>query len=222
MSPRTRFGPTEEVRNLNALALASVRWFALLEMVSSRGQTDLAALPMPALFALYGAVHQEFRRRGIARSKNLVGDYAEHLAVRAFALAQAPKSEKNYDGTDGEGRRYQVKARWLSPTNPSRQLSGLPDLRSGPDPFEHLVGVIFSEDLEVFRAAMIPVWVVRSRLRRDGTGWRMYLVDSVWAEPGVVDVTPEMQAAALAAANEALASAEEGLVQGNEGPVGGR
>jgi hypothetical protein len=38
---------------------------------------------------------------------------------------------------------------------------------------------------------MVPVSVVRSRLRRDGTGWRIYLVDTAWTEPGVLDVTPE-------------------------------
>ena len=176
-------------------------------MPKSDSPSDLAALSNADLFALFGAVHQEFRRRGIARSKNLVGDYAEHLAQRAFALTLAPKSERDYDVTDVAGRRFQVKARWLSATNLSRQLSGLPNLGSGPDPFEWLIGVIFSEDLQVVRAAMVPVAVVRSRLRRDGDGWRMYLVESVWAEPGVVDVTADIRSAAEAAADAALADA---------------
>lgn len=72
--------------------------------MSSADPADLTVLSAPALLALYGAIHAEFRRRGLARSTNVVGDYAELLAVRALDLKQAAKSVKDYDGTDREGR----------------------------------------------------------------------------------------------------------------------
>jgi hypothetical protein len=70
------------------------------------------------------AIVRELLSRGIVRSANApAGDYAELLVQRACGGALAPKSQKSWDVLTPNGRRLQVKARVITPENPSRQLS---------------------------------------------------------------------------------------------------
>ena len=63
------------------------------------------------------------KRRGVVRTKNNpVGDYAEWLVTTTFGLALAGKSSAGFDATDDDGTTYQIKARRVTPDNPSRQL----------------------------------------------------------------------------------------------------
>lgn len=160
----------------------------------------LRAYSVPDLLLLYVRVLDRLRELEVIRSaNNPVSDYSELLVSRAFGLELAPKSVAGYDATAPDGTRYQVKGRRPTPANPSRQLSfirglGSPDV----DPFDLLVGVLFLPDFTVLRAAQIPVAVVREHATwiAHVNGWRFILRDSVWALPGVVDVTEEIRAAA--------------------------
>lgn len=68
------------------------------------------------------------------------------------------------------------------------------DAREGR--FEVLAGVVFNEDFTVHRAALVPHGTVLERAKFvDGWGWRFHLQDSLWAIPGVRDVTEELRAA---------------------------
>jgi hypothetical protein len=57
----------------------------------------------------------------------------------------------------------------------------------GHDPFDFLIGVLFSPALEVLAVVKIPVEVVRDlgRLRTSGRGWKMHWNRSVWSDPRV-------------------------------------
>lgn len=162
----------------------------------------LSAESAPALLALYSAIVEELHGRGLVRStNNPVGDYAEYLTARAFGLSLAGNSSIGYDAVSDDGIRYQVKSRRLTPRNSSRQLSAVRGLEPGADPFDLLVGILFSPDFEVLRAALVPLDVVRQLAVRNDyvNAWRLMLRDSVWAMPGVEDVTDRIRAAANAA-----------------------
>ena len=162
----------------------------------------LSAESAPALLALYAAIVEELHGRGVVRStNNPVGDYAEHLTARAFGLSLAGNSSIGYDAVSEDGIRYQVKSRRLTPRNPSRQLSAIRGLEPGADPFDFLVGILFTADFVVLRAALVPVAVVRQLAVRNDyvNAWRLMLRDSVWAVPGVGDVTDRIREAAEAA-----------------------
>lgn len=162
----------------------------------------LTAESAPALLALYSAIVEELHERGIVRStNNPVGDYAEYLTARAFDLSLAGNSSIGYDAVSDDGIRYQVKSRRLTPRNPSRQLSAIRGLEPGSDPFDFLVGILFTADFVVLRAALVPVAVVRQLAVRNDyvNAWRLILRDSVWTTPGVKDVTDRIRAAANAA-----------------------
>jgi len=161
----------------------------------------LSAESAPSLLALYSAVVEELHGRGVVRStNNPVGDYAEYLTARAFGLSLAGNSSIGYDAVSDNGIRYQVKSRRLTPRNSSRQLSAIRGLEPEADPFDFLVGILFTADFEVLRAALVPVAVVRELAVRNDyvNAWRLILRDSVWAVPGVEDVTERIRAAAIA------------------------
>lgn len=157
---------------------------------------DLAVLTVPQLLKLHGDVLDELRRREIVRSSNNpASDFAELLFCRAFGWKREGNSASGHDATDGEGRRYQIKARRLTAHNTSRQLSAI---RKLPDrPFDALAGVLFDSAYALLRAAVIPVDVVIARCARveHTDSWKFMLRDDIWTVAGVQDVTPELRAA---------------------------
>ena len=145
------------------------------------------------LLAQYAALIEELRRRGITRSSNNpVGDYTELLCEKALSLRTADKSTKGYDATDSRGARYQIKGRRLTRHSDSRQLGVLRDLNS--EPFDYLVGVLFTEEFRVFRACHLPISQLpdNSKYVERTNSWRFLLRDSVWSLPGAVDLTARL------------------------------
>ncbi|MGQ0708995.1 MAG: hypothetical protein ACT4NV_04520 [Rhodoferax sp.] len=123
---------------------------------------DLRVQGVSGLLITYASILHILRTRGIIRSFNSpVADIAEWLVSKKLGLTLAPKSGKSFDATDSNGKRYQIKGRWLAGSNRSTQLSAIRDLDA--DPFDFLVGVVFDEDFRVDYAAIVPVAVVRSR-----------------------------------------------------------
>jgi len=154
---------------------------------------DIRSLSTLELFSLFVTVLEELRRREVTRSaNNPVADYAEFLCEKALALRRAPKSTKGYDGIDGAGRKYEVKARRITTRNRSRQLSALRNLNEGH--FDFLVGVLFAEDFSLLRACLVPHAQVlnHSAFRKHTNAWIFHLRDSVWSLPGVVDITSQL------------------------------
>jgi hypothetical protein len=149
------------------------------------------------LLASYGAILSTLRERGVLRTENSpVGDYAEYLAARAFGLTLADNSGIGWDGRDAAGIRYQIKGRRITGRNASRQLGTMRGLDG--DPFDVLIGVLLDEYCVVIRAALIPIATVRTLARRSEyvNGSSIILRESVWLEPGVVDVTDRLRAVA--------------------------
>jgi hypothetical protein len=157
----------------------------------------LQTAPVMHLLRRQGEILAELRRREIVRTANgPLGDIAELLCARAFGWTLAENGASGHDAEDGEGLRYQVKARRLASPSASRQLSFIRKLPEKP--FDQLVGVLFDSHFNVFRAALVPYAVVlaRSSYVAHTNGWRFHLKNCVWAEPGVEDVTAQLRACA--------------------------
>ncbi len=157
---------------------------------------DLARLTVAELLKLHSQIGDELRARGVLRSANSpTGDLAEHLFCRAFGWQQAPNSEKGFDATGPDGCRYQIKGRRVHKLNPSRQLSAIRSLEGNH--FDVLAGVIFDDDFQVSRAALIPrpVVVARAKYIQHTNSHKFILNDDVWFGEGVRDVTAEVRAA---------------------------
>ena len=159
---------------------------------------DLSACTAADLLKLHVEVADELRRRAITRSaNNPTGDLAEYVFRKAFGWEPAGNSNANFDAVDSEGKLYQIKGRRVTRFNPSRQLSAIRDLAGGH--FHFLAGVIFAEDFSVQRAAIIPhaVVVASAAFVARTNSHKFLLRDTIWDQPGVRDVTPELRAIRL-------------------------
>jgi hypothetical protein len=159
---------------------------------------DIASLSVIELLRAHGAILDELRRREIVRSaNNPVSDLAELLFCRAYPdWTREENSASGHDAVDSAGMRYQIKARRLHKLNNSRQLSALRNLSK--DPFDFLAGVLFDENFGVYRAAIIPLAVIKERAKHvvHTNSGRFLLRDEIWNITGVEDVTAKIRDAA--------------------------
>ena len=151
---------------------------------------NLAALSIPELLLVHGAVLEELRKRSVLRSKNNpTGDYAEWLVSTRLKLTLKGNSTKGFDATDGTGTRYQIKARRVTPENPSTQLGLIRNLEERE--FDFLIAVVFDANWHVIRAAKIPHEILGTlaTFRSHTNGYVMHLRQVVFGVSGVEDVT---------------------------------
>jgi hypothetical protein len=161
-------------------------------------QVNLAEMSPLQLLGLHSSIGEELRRRELVRSSNNpVGDLAETLFCQAFNWRQAPNSMPSADAVCEAQIRYQIKARRLTASSGSRQLSAIRNLAQ--DGFDILAGVLFSADYSIHRAALIPVSVVRENSKHQShtNSALFHLRDSVWEIDGVVDVTQQLRSFAM-------------------------
>ena len=155
----------------------------------------LSEMPDRALLRVYSDLMRELRRRGIiTSSNNPVGDVAERLAAKVFALDLAQKSQKGLDGIDAAGTRYQVKGRRLTPDNPSTELSVIRGLDERH--FDYLVAIYFNEDFDVHEAFKVEHDAVRrhTAFAAHINGHRFTMKRALRVDPGCVDVTDQVRA----------------------------
>jgi hypothetical protein len=155
---------------------------------------DLTQLSVPDLLKLSSQISEELRRRLIVRSSNNPsGDYAEWLFAKAFSWTLEGNAQAGYDARDSSGQRIQIKCRRLTGRNPSRMLSAIRNLDK--DPFDVLAAVLLNEQFDVQRAALIPVHIVRDKATHSAhvNARRFFLLDAIWALPGVSDVTDKLK-----------------------------
>lgn len=94
----------------------------------------------------YGGLLKELKQRGIIRSKNVVGDLGEHIAIRTYNttprlpnLQAAPPGTQNVDALSRNGDRYSIKSITGNVTGvfyglPPRESADIPEkkMRSKP------------------------------------------------------------------------------------------
>ena len=155
---------------------------------------DLGSKGPSSLLSTYATVLRLLRKHGVVRSfNNPVADIAEWIVSKKLSLKLADKSAKAYDATDTENRTYQIKGRWRPGDNRSTQLGAIRDLDTAP--FDFLVAVMFDSDFIVEYAAVIPVAVVQKKstyVKRTNSS-RFNFTRSILNEPGVLDITAELQ-----------------------------
>jgi len=155
--------------------------------------TDLDHFSVSELLSLHARIGESLRDRGVVRSaNNPTGDLAEYLFCKAFGWDQAPNSEHGFDATGGDGTRYQIKGRRIHRRNRSRQLSAIRNLHCRP--FDVLAGVLFDDDFQIMRAALVPFEIVERRATyvAHTNSSKLMLRDEVWGEDGVDDVTNQL------------------------------
>lgn len=149
----------------------------------------LTSLSVLELLSLHSEILTELRSRDVIRTKNNpVGDYAEWLVSEALGMTLLSNSSAGADAIDYDGLKVQIKARRVTPDNPSRQLSALRNYEAAD--FDYLIAVIFDEDYNVLDGYKIPHEVIRDYARHsDHVNARIInLKGAILADPRVTSI----------------------------------
>lgn len=153
--------------------------------------TNIKTLSELDLIHLQTQAMDELAARNIVQNPaQPVGDYAIHLACKAFDLKREPTSTSGYDASDDEGLRYQIKFRRLASAADTRQLNAIKGLEQRK--FDFLIGVLFNTDMTIFRAALIPYAAVARMADQNKI---VMLNNKAWDIDGVIDVTDKLKTA---------------------------
>lgn len=157
---------------------------------------DLSKMTDRQLLEVYAQVMRELRDRGTtSSSNNPVADVAEMIASTAFGLRLERNSRRGFDGVDGQGHRYEVKGRRLTPENTSTQLSVVRNL--GEAQFDFLVAIYFDEYFGIHEAIRLTHAGFSRHARHDRhqNGHRFTMKQKVRDDPESEDVTREIASA---------------------------
>jgi len=153
------------------------------------------------LLRLYGSILSELRIRNVCRTENPpLGDYTEWLVATHLNLELVGNSRSGHDAIDRQGIRYQIKARRLTASNSSTQLSAIRNLAKSN--FDFLIGVMFKEDFSIEYALKIPHALVlaQSKYQEYTNSHLFFLNNTLVKEAGVHDLTRKLSDAQRAAA----------------------
>lgn len=142
------------------------------------------------LLLLSGLILNELQSRGVVRTRNNpVSGYTEWLVSKRLNLRLAANSNKGFDAEDNSGRRYEIKARRLTPRTRSAQLSAIRDI-SG-EHFDFLIAVVYNKDFEIILALRIPrsVVVEKSSYVKATNSYKLMAEDTLKEVRGVEDIT---------------------------------
>lgn len=153
---------------------------------------QLENLSVGDLLRMYRQILKKLMDLDVIRTFNApTGDYAEFLVAEYFDVERAPNSSKGADVITRGGKRIQVKARVTTGSGRGeRQLSVIRDWG-----FDQLAVVLFGDDYEVRRAALISADLVKDRSRNVPyvQGDRVFATDALLDSPGVADITSELR-----------------------------
>lgn len=117
---------------------------------------DISSISNEKLVSLYSDIIKELKSRKIIRTKNVLGDLAEFLAIKYYCdtpglpnLQAAPVGTQNIDAISRAGERYSIKATSGSITG---AFSGLnPKGSNEPDKqkFEYVIICRFDDDFKL-------------------------------------------------------------------------
>lgn len=164
----------------------------------------LTSLSVLELLSLHSGILTELRSREVIRTKNNpVGDYAEWLVSKALGMTLLSNSSAGADAIDSDGLKVQIKARSVTPDNPSRQLSALRNYEAAD--FDYLIAVIFDEAYNVLDGYKIPHEVIRDYARHSDhvNAHIINLKGAILSDPRVISIKENLAVSNSASANEA-------------------
>lgn len=107
----------------------------------------------------YNNCMNKFRKTAVARTNNIVGEYAEHLAHKYLGGKRLDPSTKGADIESPDGNLYQVKGRRIA----EGKTAQLGIIRGKNSCFHYLFVIIFNLDGAVKKAIICPASVAKDK-----------------------------------------------------------
>ncbi len=119
---------------------------------------EISNLGNTELIKLYSEILDTLKERGVIRTKNLIGDIGEYLAIDYFNktsgksnLQYAPAGTKNIDAISRNGDRYSIKSTSSNLTGVFYGLEKPNSKKKDSKKFEYLLIVQFKENFKLKR-----------------------------------------------------------------------
>ena len=156
---------------------------------------DLSNLEKYDLITLYGQVIDELKHRKIIRSKNVVGDIGEYLAVDYYTktpglpkLQFAPPSTENIDAISIKGERYSIKC---TTSNTPGVFYGLnPPESHEPQKqlFEYAVIVVLNDSYQLKKIIQLDwnSFLKHKKWHRRMTAWHLVVSKKLLADATII------------------------------------
>lgn len=143
---------------------------------------DLIPFKDSEIISLYSDLIAELKSRGIIRTKNLLGDLGEYLAIEHYnntpglaTLQAAPAGTQNIDAISRKGERYSIKS---TSGNLTSVFYGLNDPNSDEieiQKFEYVIIVLFDDNFKLKKILELPwnSFLQHKRWHKTMRGWNL-------------------------------------------------
>jgi hypothetical protein len=149
---------------------------------------DIKDLSDKNLIEMYGSCIRELKSRKIIRSKNVVGDLGEYLAIDHYCktpglpkLQPAPASTMNIDAISTKGERYSIKSTTSNTTGVFYGLSPKGSSLIDKQSFEYVIIVFFDDDYNLIRINELTwdLFLVHKRWHSRMNAWNLSITSKL-------------------------------------------
>lgn len=143
---------------------------------------NVESLSNNELITTYGNIIKELKNRKIIRSKNVIGDLGEYLAIDFYKktsglpnLEFAPPGTKNIDAISINGERYSIKSTSSSTTGVFYGLNDPNSNEPEKQKFEYVIVVILDDNWELKRINELTweQFLIHKRWHSRMTAWNL-------------------------------------------------
>jgi len=117
---------------------------------------EIGSITTDEIIKLYPKILKELKKRGIIKTKNLIGELGEYLAIKHYNqnpkfpnLSLAEATTKNIDAGSRDGERYSIKSVSGTSTGVFHGLEKPDSTKSDKQIFEYVIIVIFDDNYEL-------------------------------------------------------------------------
>lgn len=156
---------------------------------------EVEHLSTTELISLYSNILKQLKNRDVIRSKNLLGDLGEYLAIEYYCntpnlpkLQSAPIGTKNIDAISVKGERYSIKSTSGRLTGVFHGLNGPESSETEDKKFEYVIVVMFNDDFELIKILEISwnLFLISKKWHRTVRAWNIPITKTLIANSKII------------------------------------
>ena len=156
---------------------------------------EINSLTAEQLIETYSDIINQLKERGVIRTKNLIGDLGEYLAIEHFNklpnksnLKAAPPGTKNIDAISRNGERYSIKSTTGNITGVFYGLEDPGSEKKDTQKFEYVLVVMFSDDFKLNKIIELDWDLFLKHKRWHGSikAWNLSITKALLSEAEIV------------------------------------
>lgn len=156
---------------------------------------NLDALSTSELIRTYSEIIEQLKKRGVIRTKNLLGDLGEYLAIEHFNttsgmsnLQAAPPGTQNIDAISRNGDRYSIKSTTGNLTGVFYGLQPPSSEVADKQKFEYVLIVKFGDNYELEKIIQLDweLFLKHKRWHKTMTAWNVSITKILLNEADIL------------------------------------